>query len=100
LIIFILNEPFFFIFILKPTKKKGFLGSKKHLIQGSIFGPDKKSLYSIDGEWNGVMYIKSGKKSETFINTQMLPKIKKQVRPIGEQTSMESRKYIFSFFGL
>lgn len=40
---------------------KPFYGGKKHQISGSIFGPDKKQLYTLDGDWNGTMFIKSGK---------------------------------------
>ena len=31
---------------------KPFYGGKKHQIQGSIFGPDKKVLNTLDGDWN------------------------------------------------
>uniref|UniRef100_A0A672K8U2 Oxysterol-binding protein n=1 Tax=Sinocyclocheilus grahami TaxID=75366 RepID=A0A672K8U2_SINGR len=38
---------------------KPFYGGKKHRITAEIFAPnDKKSFYSIEGEWNGVMYSK------------------------------------------
>lgn len=43
-------------------KFKPFYGGKKHQIQGTIMGPDKKALYTIDGDWNGTMFIKGTKK--------------------------------------
>lgn len=49
--------------IIKLSKfLKPFYGGKKHQIQGTIFGPDKKPLYTLDGDWNGTMFIKSGSK--------------------------------------
>ncbi len=41
---------------------KPFYGGKKHQIQGTIFGPDKKPICTLDGDWNGTMFIKSGSK--------------------------------------
>ena len=50
-------------------------------------------MYSIEGELNGVMYIKSGKNpNEEFINTKTAEVVKKMVRPITEQNDFESRK--------
>lgn len=71
---------------------KPFYSNKKNQIQGSIYGPDKKVLYTLDGEWNGVMNIKTGKKpSEILVNTHS-EIIKKQVRSIDKQEDYESRR--------
>ncbi len=55
-------------------------------------GPDKKILNTIDGDWNGTMFLKSGKKLEILINTQSMPLVRKRVRKLGEQLDVESRK--------
>lgn len=70
---------------------KPFYGGKKHQIQGTIMGPDKKTLYSIDGDWNGTIFIK-GTRKEVLIATQSTPTIRKQVRPLVDQTDNESRR--------
>lgn len=70
---------------------KPFYGGKKHQIQGTIMGPDKKTLYTIDGDWNGTMFIK-GTKKEVLIATQSTPTIRKLVRPLADQTDNESRR--------
>lgn len=97
-------------------KFKPFYGGKKHQIQGTIMGPDKKALYTIDGDWNGTMFIKGTKKvnktnekqaintinkilknkcllKEVLIATQSTPTIRKLVRPLADQTDNESRRY-------
>jgi hypothetical protein len=71
---------------------KPFYGGKKHQISGQIIGPDKKQLYTLDGDWNGTMFIKSGKSQDILISTQSTPAIKKQVRPVYEQSEYESRR--------
>lgn len=71
---------------------KPFYGGKKHQIQGSIFGPDKKVLNTLDGDWNGTMYIKTGKKIELLINTNSMNIVKKQLRSLVEQNEYESRR--------
>ena len=71
---------------------KPFYGGKKHQIQGSIFGPDKKVLNTIDGDWNGTMFLKTGKKIEILINTQSMNIVRKRIRKLGEQCEFESRK--------
>jgi oxysterol-binding protein-related protein 9/10/11 len=71
---------------------KPFYGGKKHQIQGQIQGPDKKVLNTIEGDWNGTMFIKTGKKIELFINTNSMNIVKKQLRAISEQNDYESRK--------
>ncbi len=67
---------------------------KKHLITGTLFGPDKKEFCKIDGEWNGVMNAKYSdtKVSEVLFDTKTTPVIKKIVRPIVEQEENESRR--------
>ncbi|RNA17114.1 oxysterol-binding -related 9 isoform X7, partial [Brachionus plicatilis] len=74
-------------FVTKP-----FYGGKKHQIQGSIFGPDKKVLHTIEGEWNGTMFIKTGKKQEIFLSTNNAVSYKKKTRSLVEQLDNESRK--------
>ena len=74
---------------------KPFYSSKKNQIQASILSPERRVLYTIDGEWNGVMYIKSGKKvPEVFINTKTEEVSKKMVRPIAQQSETESRRFV------
>ncbi|XP_004699489.1 oxysterol-binding protein-related protein 9 isoform X9 [Echinops telfairi] len=72
---------------------KPFYGGKKHRITAEIFPPnDKKSLCSIEGEWNGVMYAKYATGENTvFIDTKKLPIIKKKVRKLEDQNEYESR---------
>lgn len=82
---------------------------------------DKKSFYSIEGEWNGVMYSKlatgvslnhrkqekdvPSRKNETtylsstqenavFIDTKKLGIIKKKVRKLEDQLEYESRRCV------
>ncbi|XP_054162593.1 oxysterol-binding protein-related protein 9-like isoform X2 [Oppia nitens] len=74
---------------------KPFYGGKKHRINAEVFSPPptKKSIVNVSGEWNGLMTAKwtqSGK-SEVFIDTKAIRIIKKQVNPIGDQESYESR---------
>ena len=71
---------------------KPFYGGKKHQIQGTIHGPDKKVLNTIDGDWTGTMFMKTGKKLEIFINTHALAVFNKQVRTMSEQRENESRR--------
>ena len=38
-----------------------FYGGKKNRVSANIFDPgDKKPFMSIEGEWNGAMYVKHG----------------------------------------
>ncbi|KAB0805485.1 hypothetical protein PPYR_02455 [Photinus pyralis] len=74
---------------------KPFYGNKKHKITAEVFGPDERRPFvSISGEWNGVMEAKwsDKEKPEEFVNVNNLSIIKKQIRPINEQTDNESRK--------
>lgn len=73
---------------------KPFYNGKKHQITGSLYGPDKKEFCKIDGEWNGIMYAKyqDTKISDIFFDTKTTPVIKKNVRPIAEQSEFESRR--------
>ncbi|XP_041064234.1 oxysterol-binding protein-related protein 9 isoform X3 [Carcharodon carcharias] len=73
---------------------KPFYGGKKHRITAEIFSPnDKKCFTSIEGEWNGVMYVKwSTGESSIFIDTKKLPIIKKKVRKLEDQEDFESRR--------
>ncbi|XP_023608536.1 oxysterol-binding protein-related protein 9 isoform X17 [Myotis lucifugus] len=53
---------------------------------------DKKSFCSIEGEWNGVMYVKYATgENAVFIDTKKLPIIKKKVRKLEDQNEYESR---------
>ncbi|XP_044532397.1 oxysterol-binding protein-related protein 9 isoform X4 [Gracilinanus agilis] len=72
---------------------KPFYGGKKHRITAEIFPPnDKKSLCSIEGEWNGVMYAKYATGENTvFIDTKKMPIVKKKVRKLEDQDEYESR---------
>ena len=73
-----------------------FYGGKKHRITAEVFGPPptKKSIVTINGEWNGQMQAKwANGKSELFIDTKALSIIKKQVSPISEQDEFESRNH-------
>lgn len=76
-------------FITKP-----FYGNKKHKITADVFGPnDKKPFLQINGEWNGLMEAKWNEKEvEEFIDVQKLKIVKKQVRPISQQSENESRR--------
>ncbi|XP_078074687.1 oxysterol-binding protein-related protein 9 isoform X2 [Mustelus asterias] len=73
---------------------KPFYGGKKHRITAEIFSPnDKKCFGSIEGEWNGVMYVKwTTGESSIFIDTKKLPIIKKKVRKLEDQEDFESRR--------
>ncbi len=71
---------------------KPFYGGKKHQISGSICGADRKVLNTIEGDWNGTMFLKTGKKIEILINTQSMPQIRKQTRKLKEQCETESRR--------
>uniref|UniRef100_A0ACB8F3V3 Oxysterol-binding protein- protein 9 n=1 Tax=Sphaerodactylus townsendi TaxID=933632 RepID=A0ACB8F3V3_9SAUR len=71
---------------------KPFYGGKKHRVTAEIFSPnDKKSFYSIEGEWNGVMYAKHAIENVVFIDTKKMPIIKKKVRKLEDQEEYESR---------
>uniref|UniRef100_A0A671PAV1 Oxysterol-binding protein n=1 Tax=Sinocyclocheilus anshuiensis TaxID=1608454 RepID=A0A671PAV1_9TELE len=72
---------------------KPFYGGKKHRITAEIFAPnDKKSFYSIEGEWNGVMYSKwATGENAVFIDTKKMGIIKKKVRKLEDQLEYESR---------
>lgn len=73
---------------------KPFYGGKKHRISGEVYQPgDKKSFLSITGEWNGSMHAKwADGRSEVFLNVNEIPIVKKVVRPICDQSEMESRR--------
>ncbi|XP_065167582.1 oxysterol-binding protein-related protein 9 [Atheta coriaria] len=73
---------------------KPFYGNKKHKITADVFAPnDKKPFLSINGEWNGVMEAKwNDKEPEEFIDVHKLEIVRKQVRPISQQTDNESRR--------
>ncbi|GCC25515.1 hypothetical protein chiPu_0003925 [Chiloscyllium punctatum] len=73
---------------------KPFYGGKKHRITAEIFSPnDKKCFASVEGEWNGVMYVKwSTGENNIFIDTKKLPIIKKKVRKLEDQDDFESRR--------
>ncbi|KAF3690929.1 Oxysterol-binding protein-related protein 9 [Channa argus] len=73
---------------------KPFYGGKKHRVTAEIFAPnDKKSFYSIEGEWNGVMYAKLATGENTvFIDTKRMGIIKKKVRKLEDQLAYESRR--------
>jgi len=83
------NIDIYFPFFFQP-----FYNGKKHQITGSLYGPDKKEFCKIDGEWNGIMYAKyqDTKISDIFFDTKTTPVIKKNVRPIAEQSEFESRR--------
>ncbi|KAM4641153.1 oxysterol-binding protein-related protein 9 isoform 3-T3 [Discoglossus pictus] len=73
---------------------KPFYGGKKHRITAEIFPPnDKKSVYSVEGEWNGVMYTKQANgENAVFIDTKKMPTVKKKVRKLEDQLDYESRR--------
>lgn len=71
---------------------KPFYGGKKHQISGTISGPDRKVLNQVEGDWNGTMLLKTGKKIEILINTQAMGLIRKQTRKLKEQCEFESRR--------
>jgi hypothetical protein len=48
---------------------KPFYGGKKHQIQGTIYGPDKKTLSTIDGDWNGTMFLRTNGKTVNIYST-------------------------------
>ncbi|XP_063795616.1 oxysterol-binding protein-related protein 9 isoform X2 [Pseudophryne corroboree] len=72
---------------------KPFYGGKKHRITAEIYSPnDKKSLCSVEGEWNGVMYAKyANGENAVFIDTKKMPTVKKKVRKLEDQMDFESR---------
>jgi oxysterol-binding protein-related protein 9/10/11 len=49
-------------FINKNHHLKPFYGGKKHQITGTISGPDKKPFCMLEGDWNGTMFLRMGKK--------------------------------------
>jgi len=73
---------------------KGIFNGKKHQITGTLYGPEKKEIGKIDGEWNGVMNIKytESRSSEVFFDTKTSPTFRKMVRPLAEQNEYESRR--------
>lgn len=74
-----------------------FYGGKRNRISAEVFGPppSKKSIATVTGEWNGSMHIKMANSSQSnplpFIDTKTMPIIKKQVKPIAQQSEYESR---------
>ncbi|KAM3915318.1 oxysterol-binding protein-related protein 9 isoform 5-T5 [Leptodactylus fuscus] len=73
---------------------KPFYGGKKHRVTAEIYPPnDKKSICSIEGEWNGVMYTKNANgENVVFIDTKKMPTVKKKVRKLEDQLEYESRR--------
>ncbi|XP_069594016.1 oxysterol-binding protein-related protein 9 isoform X1 [Ranitomeya imitator] len=73
---------------------KPFYGGKKHRITGEIYPHnDKKSICSVEGEWNGVMYAKyANGENVVFIDTKKMPIVKKRVRKLEDQIEHESRR--------
>ncbi|XP_040264454.1 oxysterol-binding protein-related protein 9 isoform X4 [Bufo bufo] len=73
---------------------KPFYGGKKHRVTAEIYPPnDKKSLCSVEGEWNGVMYTKyANGENDVFIDTKKMPIVKKKVRKLEDQLEYESRR--------
>ncbi|KAM4023386.1 oxysterol-binding protein-related protein 9 isoform 2-T2 [Anomaloglossus baeobatrachus] len=73
---------------------KPFYGGKKHRITAEIYPPnDKKSICSVEGEWNGVMYAKyANGENVVFIDTKKMPIVKKRVRKLEDQIDHESRR--------
>ncbi|XP_040216422.1 oxysterol-binding protein-related protein 9 isoform X3 [Rana temporaria] len=73
---------------------KPFYGGKKHRVTAEIYPPnDKKSICSVEGEWNGVMYTKNANgENVVFIDTKNMPIIKKKVRKLEDQLEYESRR--------
>ncbi|KAG8132401.1 hypothetical protein E2320_010258 [Naja naja] len=69
---------------------KPFYGGKKHKVTAEIFSPnDKKSICSIEGEWNGTMYAKYATgENVVFIDTKKMPIIKKKVRKLEDQEDL------------
>lgn len=76
-------------FVTKP-----FYGGKKHRVMGEILRPNKEPYMTIDGEWNGVMFLKTipnSNEKQIFVDTTCLPVIPKHVRSISSQETFESR---------
>lgn len=78
---------------------KPFYGGKRNKISAEIYAPnDKRSFMTIAGEWSGLMEAKyndnngKSKPAEVFVDVNQIPIHKKIVRPIAEQTGMESRR--------
>lgn len=73
---------------------KPFYGGKVHKISAEAFGPnEKKPFFSVEGEWNGIMFSKTSKgKSDCFIDTKKMPTVHKVVKKIDLQGDMESRR--------
>lgn len=81
-------------FITKP-----FYGGKRNRITAEVYAPnEKKSFLSVSGEWSGLMEAKyndghnKSSKPEVFVDVNKIPVFKKNVRPISEQTDIESRR--------
>lgn len=74
---------------------KPFYGGKKHRITANVFQPnDKKPFLTVTGEWNGIMEAKclSTGETEEFIDTKVMPILRKRVRSVVEQETYESRR--------
>uniref|UniRef100_A0A5K3EKR4 Oxysterol-binding protein n=1 Tax=Mesocestoides corti TaxID=53468 RepID=A0A5K3EKR4_MESCO len=76
-------------------RTKPFYGGKKDQIRAEAFAPDsKKPFLVVEGEWNGQMigrWTEDGSE-ELFVDTKVLPIMKKQVRPRPKQLLNESRR--------
>ncbi|XP_050695800.1 oxysterol-binding protein-related protein 9-like isoform X2 [Eriocheir sinensis] len=73
---------------------KPFYGGKKHRISAEVFSPgERKPFLTVDGEWNGAMVSRSRDSQDAvpFVDTQGMATVKKNVKPIAEQTVNESR---------
>ncbi|XP_028404768.1 oxysterol-binding protein-related protein 9-like [Dendronephthya gigantea] len=81
---------------------KPFYGGKKHRVTAEITAPgEKKPFFTVNGEWNGVMYYKeategqnisSSETPQVFIDTKTMPVFKKRVAPLDKQEEFESRR--------
>lgn len=76
------------LFSLQP-----FYGGKKHRVTGEVLNANKK-LFTINGEWNGVMHAKwlQGGRTEVLVDTKAIPIIRKIVQPVAKQEEHESRR--------
>lgn len=75
-------------------KTKGFISGAYDAIEGTVLRTaDSKTLYTISGKWNEVMYIEnsSGEKS-VFYDTTNAVTHKPEVKPFEHQLPNESRK--------
>lgn len=73
---------------------KPFYGGKKHRVTADIFHvSDKKPFMRLEGEWNGVMYVKHlNGDQEVFIDTLTIPTFKKKLKKLSAQDPGESRR--------